>query len=226
MMLLSAGAASATVTPGTTGPGSWGFYQDNGNQIQLGQTSTSSSTANVVTTQAGPTLYQAQVQQPINAPGQIPSVFSNKTRTIPVKYKVQAAPSTQTVTTPTTTTTTTTGDTVYPGLLDSENSGTPTFTNLLWNAPSGVTVGQITNLMANFQWQQGQNAAGSMRWTIDTNAGQVNVYYGEPFNTGATNVDSGVNMITNPNNPARVDVWTTGFSRARTIRYPFHLCDS
>jgi hypothetical protein len=65
-------------------------------------------------------------------------------------------------------------------------------------------------LMANFQWQQGQNAAGSMRWTIDTNAGQVNVYYGEPFNTGATNVDSGVNMITNPNNPARVDVWTTG----------------
>src|SRR5215831_5864056 len=75
--VLSAGASAAmAATPGTTGPGSWGFDQGDG----LNAISTTSSPPTV--------SYTATVQQPINAPGQIPSVFSNKTRTIPVKYTV------------------------------------------------------------------------------------------------------------------------------------------
>jgi hypothetical protein len=187
-----AGAASAAANPGTTGPGSWTWATDGPEAITH--------------TTAPPTVsYTATVQQPINAPGQIPSVFSNKTRTIPVKYTVQKC------------TTPGASQDHYPGLLDSENTGTPSFSDAIWYPPSSanLTVGQVKNLTANFSWVAGGNSAGSMRWVINTNLGNVDVYYGEPFNTGgfpgSPTVDSGTNMITDAStgapNPARVDYW-------------------
>jgi hypothetical protein len=189
-LLTAAGAASATTGPGTTGPGSWFFDQGDGNNA-------------ITTTSSPPTVsYKAAVQQPINAPGQIPSVFSNKTRTIPVKYVVQKC------TTPGASTT------HYPDTLTSLNGvsypGIGSYGNLSVTVPTGTTVSQVTNLTANFQWLNGTtNEAGSMRWVINTRAGNVDVYYGEPFNTGGGTVDSGVNMITDPTNTSRVDVWVT-----------------
>jgi hypothetical protein len=193
-----AGAASATTNPGTTGPGGWQFLTFDPSW---------NPTNGITHTTSPPTVsYQATVQQPINAPGQIPSVFSNKTRTIPVKYTVTKC--------------TTPGASAdhYPDTLLSDSSAFQTTsptgtisTNLQWTPPSGsnLTVGEIQSLVANFAWQVGQNQAGSMRWTINTPAGNVDVYYGEPFNTGAGTVDSGTNMITDPNNTARVDAWPT-----------------
>src|SRR5262252_6497290 len=76
----STGTAMATTNPGTTGPGSWQFLTFDPSW---------NATNGITSTTSPPTVtYQATVQQPINAPGQIPSVFSNKTRTIPVKYTV------------------------------------------------------------------------------------------------------------------------------------------
>jgi hypothetical protein len=205
LLSAGAGAAMATTSPGTTGPGDWSFgtFLNSEGQLVYHEGITHTSSPPIVS-------YSANVQQPINAPGQIPqSVFSNKTRTIPVKYVVQKC--------------TTPGASAdhYPGLLQSvadpnvvtgANSDVGA-SNLNWSPPSGsgLTVSQVTNLTANFQWAQGQNQAGSMRWTINTPLGNVDVYYGEPFNTGAGTVDSGVNMITDANspapNPARVDAW-------------------
>jgi len=199
-----AGAASAAQNPGTTGPGSWSFgtFLNSENQLIYHEGITHTTTPPTVN-------YTATVQQPINAPGQIPSIFNTKTaRTIPVKYTVQKC--------------TTPGASAdhYPGLLQSDATDT-TITgvnsdvgasNLNWTPPASanLTVGEVTNLTAYFQWAQGQNQAGSMRWTIGTQAGNVDVYYGEPFNTGAGTIDSGVNMITDPTNTARVDEWTSG----------------
>jgi hypothetical protein len=209
--LVSAGAvtAMATTNPGQTGQGIWSFG------TFLNSESLAIYHEGITHTTLPPTVsYSATVQQPINAPGQIPSVFSNKTRTIPVKYAMTKC--------------TAPGGTAdhYPGLLQSDSTLDPGVvpgansdvgaSNLNWSPPSGanLTVGEITSLMAHFQWQQGQNQAGSMRWTINTNLGNVDVYYGEPFNTGAGTVDSGTNMITDANlpssNPARVDTWTGG----------------
>ena len=182
--LTTAGAASATVQPGTTGPGSWFFDQGDGNNA-------------ITTTTSQPTTsYTATVQQPINAPGQIPSVFSNKTRTIPVKYQVNKC------------TTPDASMAHFPGTLESDlnGSGIGSYGNLSVTAPAGTTVGNVSNLTANFQWAQGTNAAGSMRWALHTPDGEVWIYYGEPFNTGNGTVDSGTNMITDPTNTARVEV--------------------
>ncbi len=184
LLLTTAGAASAGTSPGTTGPGSWQFltfdptwYFTDGIQTTQGTPVTTVTAHN----------YQAQVQPPINAPGQIPSVFSNKTRTIPVKYTVQK----QDVTTTTTPT-----STVYPGLLQSYADPGIVSTNLYWNAPAGLTVGQISNLTANFSWAQGSNHGGSLRWQIDTPDGNIWVYYGDLSTTFQSGTGgSGDNMM-------------------------------
>jgi hypothetical protein len=190
--LMSAGAiaASASPQPGTTGPGSWSFDPGDGsNAIQLPATSTSSSTS---------TAYQAQVQQPINSDGS--SVFSAKSRTIPVKYKVQS----QSVTTTTTTTTAA----VYPDILLSDSDawafskcpggvGPSCYGALSFTPPAGTKLSDITNLEATFQWLSGHNAGGSMRWSIVTSMGTFYVYYGDEstsFQTGQGG--SGINMTT------------------------------
>ena len=190
--LLSAGTATAMAspTPGTTGPGSWVFDQGDGNNA-------------ITTSSSQPTVsYQAQVQQPINAPGQIPSVFSNKTRTIPVKYVVQKC------TTPGASTA------HYPDTLESDLGvkypipgayGTLSFT-----PPSGTTLSQLSSLIADFTWQSGHDAGGAMRWSVVTNQGTFYVYYGDlstSFQTGTGG--SGINMVT-PVVGARVETPETG----------------
>jgi hypothetical protein len=149
-----------------TGACTWYFDQGDGNNaIQLPQTSTSTTTS---------TDYQAQVQQPINADGS--SVFSAKRRTIPIKYKVQK----QTVTTTTTTAT------VYPGVLDSENGlsypAKGAYGALVWSPPSGsgLTVSDLTSLVAHYTWSAGADHGGSMRWEINTPDGNIQVYFGDP----------------------------------------------
>jgi hypothetical protein len=184
--LVSAGAGAAMASTGTSGPGSWQFQTFDSNWHV---------TNGIVTTGGGQptTQYQATVQQPINAPGQIPSVFSNKTRTIPVKYQVQSR-----TCTPGTSTT-------YPGVLKSfAASENPSLiaTNLNWAPPSGsgLTVGQISSLVAHFTWTQGSDHGGSLRWQIDTPDGALYVYYGDSstdFQTDSNGPDfySGTNMM-------------------------------
>lgn len=158
--LITAGAASAA-TPGTTGPGSWSFDPGTGSDaIQLPTTTTTTSTT---------PAYKAQVQQPINSDGS--SVWSARKGVIPVQFTLQQATDTKT--------TTTTTDAVYPGLLDSESSGSPAYSALAFTPPSGTTVGSISNLTADFSWIAGNNHTGSMRWSIVTPDGEIYVYYGD-----------------------------------------------
>lgn len=184
--LVSAGAGAAMASTGTSGPGGWQFLTFDSNW---------NATNGIVTTGGGQptTQYQATVQQPINAPGQIPSVFSNKARTIPVKYQVQSR-----TCTPGT-------STLYPGVLKSfaasENPGLIA-TNLNWTPPSGsgLTVDQISSLVADFTWTQGGDHTGSLRWQIDTPDGALYVYYGDSstdFQTDSNGPDyySGTNMM-------------------------------
>ena len=190
LMSAGASAAMATPTPGTTGPGSWSF--DPGTGINA-----------ITTTSSPPTVsYQAQVQQPINAPGQIPSVFSNKTRTIPVKYQVQKC------------TTPGTSAAHYPDTLESDlgaRGGTPgSYGALSFTPPSGTTLSQLGSLIADFSWKQGHDAGGSMRWSVVTNQGTFYIYYGDlstSFQTGQGG--SGINMVASVAN-GRVETPETG----------------
>ena len=83
LLLTTAGAASATVSPGTTGPGSFQFLTFDPSW---------NATNGIQTTGGGSptTQYQVQVQPPLNVPGQPPAALSSKARTIPVKYLVQS----------------------------------------------------------------------------------------------------------------------------------------
>jgi hypothetical protein len=177
--LLTAGAASASTSPGTSGAGSWFFDPGTGtNAIQLAKTTTSTSTS---------TVYKAQVQQPINADGS--SVWSANKGVIPVQFTLQQATDTKT--------TTTTTDAVYPGLLDSEPGGSPAYGALSFTPPAGTTVGNIANLTAAFSWLAGNNHTGSLRWSIVTPDGNVYVYYGDLSSTFQSGQGgSGVNMAT------------------------------
>jgi hypothetical protein len=189
--LLAAGmgaAGSASAAPvGTTGPGSWQFDQGDGNNA-------------IQTTTSPPTVsYSATVQQPINAPGQIPSVFSNKTRTIPVKYTVNKC------------TTPGASKTVYPDTLESDLGATyPSIGDygaLEFFPPAGTTVSSLSGLTASYAWATGTDHGGSMRWSVHVPglSGSIFVYYGDEPNFASESVSqSGVNMIANTSD-VRVD---------------------
>lgn len=191
LLSAGAGAAMASGTPGTTGLGTWHFLTFHSDWV---------AHDGITHTTSQPTVsYSATVQQPINAPGQIPSVFSNKTRTIPVKYKVNKC--------------TTPGASAdhYPGLLQSDTTLDPNAypgadpswvaTNVNWAPPRGstFTVSQITSLMAHFTWAQGSDYGGSLRWQVDTPDGALYVYYGDSSSqfqsaTPDANAQSGTDM--------------------------------
>ena len=193
-LLTLAGAASAA-TAGTTGPGSWFFDQGDGNNA-------------IVTTGGGTpsTKYQAQIQQPINADAS--SVWPAKKGVIPVQFQLQQA------------TCTPGSSTLYPDTLTSLQGvsypGLGSYGNLSWTPPSGsgLTVGQITNLTANFTWLQGQNHTGSMYWIINTPDGNVWIYYGDIAGTGVYTGTSGTgaNMINLALGSARAEASQLGHS--------------
>jgi hypothetical protein len=150
-------------------------------------------------TTATRSVYQAQVQQPINADGS--SSWPSNRGVVPVQFTLQKA--TQT----TTTTSTTTGPVVFQSLLNAQNDnlpfGTPgqTYSNLTFtpDTQSGLTFGQISTLSANFSFSSGDNYGGSPRWSIIVNDNGVDktvyVYYGgsTPFIGGGPS-DSGQNV--------------------------------
>jgi hypothetical protein len=133
--------------------------------------------------------YAAQVQQPINPDNT--SVWPAKRGVIPVQFKV-----TDTLVTTTSTTTDTTS--TEHGAFESINGAADhTGWSYLGFVPSApLTVGQITNLSADFTWQTGDNHGGGLRWALNTPSGQIEVYYGDASNSLQGSTDgSGANLL-------------------------------
>ena len=128
----------------------------------------------------------AQVLQPINADGS--SVFSQKSSTVPVKFKVS-----------------TTESFAFESIGVGDSGVTPVawpspqhndFSALSYTMPAGVTVADITNLTADFGWSFGANHGGGLRWQVVTPGGSIMVDYGDAATSlqGGT-AGSGVNMV-------------------------------
>jgi len=125
----------------------------------------------------------AQVLQPINANGT--SVFSAKSRTIPVQYKVT---DTQSFTFESLNPSDPSYQTSGPGENDSSD--------VAWTPPAGTTVSGITDLEAVASFTTGDNGGGALRWSIHTPIGNIFVYYGTYPNFQDSLVQSG-NLIAN-----------------------------
>jgi hypothetical protein len=125
--------------------------------------------------------YTAQVQQPVNADGS--SVFNHKSSTIPVQYKV-----------------TDTKSFAFESVVGGDSGVTPTadtaYSVASYTMPSGVTVGDITGLVADFTWAYGENHSGGFRWQVVTPSGNIMVDYGDAGTSLQTGTaGSGVNMV-------------------------------
>lgn len=141
------------------------------------------------------TVYQAAVQQPINADGT--SSWPAKRGVIPVQFSLSSA--TKTVTT----TTETIGPVVFESILsDSDTSND--YSALSFAPSNGLTFNQIWNLQAGYTFTQGNCGGGSLRWSVDVNLaggghGSVFIYYGGYPNftdcKSSPNNQSGANMI-------------------------------
>lgn len=94
-------------------------------------------------------------------------------------------------------------------LLSSNTSDTDTtndFSVLAFDPMEGLTVADLTNLTAIYEVAEGDCGGGSLRWEIDTTAGNVFVYYGAlPNFTDCSGEEgqSGVNLLSLDD--ARVD---------------------
>ena len=58
--------------------------------------------------------------------------------------------------------------------------------------PRGTTVADISKVQAGFTYQQGASHAGSLRWDIGTDLGDLHVYYGDSHDwtgTGGSDVN-------------------------------------
>jgi hypothetical protein len=134
--------------------------------------------------------FSAQVQQPINADGS--SVFSHKSSTIPVQFKV----------------TDTQGFTFEslnpsdPNYLTSGN-GENDYSALSYTPPAGTTVSGIIDLEAAATFTAGSNGGGALRWSVNTPIGNIFVYYGTGPGFTDNLVQSG-NLIANTSD-VRVD---------------------
>jgi len=185
-IVLAAGAASASTTPGE-----WYSYPP--------QTFTTS-----VTNTTG-FSYKVAVRPPIRAGGT--STWPVKRGVIPVQFDLLAAP------TQTTTTTKTYDPPVWQSL-NADGSVSyaglclvPTSTGC---APSALTFNDITNLSATYAFTTGDCFGGSLRWDIriihDSKPQTVEVYYGAPNGPdqgcSTMNNGSGQNLITSAILPA------------------------
>jgi hypothetical protein len=167
--------ASATAPPTT---GTWYFHGP--------QTYTDTTT-----TVPGPTAYKSAVRPPINADKS--SNFPAKRGVIPVQFDLLGAP----------TTTTTITRTYDPPVWKSLGSdGSVTYAGL--NLSPTLTVNDITNLSATYDFTEGDCFGGSLRWDIYVTHNSVpqvlEVYYGTPNGPdqgcSGSNSGSGDNLIT------------------------------
>jgi hypothetical protein len=161
------GAMASAASAGTTTQGSW--------TLTAPETSTSSSSA--------------QVLQPINADGS--SVFNNKSRTVPVQFKVIK---------------TSTNGFKFESIVNGDSGQAPVTSGIgendysaaSYSPPSGTTVDQLTSLVADYSWQFGTDHGGSLRWSITLDNGKsIFVYFGDEPNTTSESASngSGVNLL-------------------------------
>jgi len=120
--------------------------------------------------------YSAQVQQPVNADGS--SVFSHKSSTIPVQFKV-----------------TDTSRFIFESLNSADlnyhasGPGENDYSALTYTPASNITLGQLSGLAANYGWMTGTDHGGSLRWSITLASGKnIFVYYGDEPNTTSDNL--------------------------------------
>jgi hypothetical protein len=174
--LMTAGAASAASSPGTTGSGSWSFDPGTGH--------------NAITQGGTTTVHRASVLQPINADGS--SVFNHKSSTIPVQFQVQS----DTQTTPS----------VYPGLLESSASvlygnlqytpsGSPTVADISNLEADFTWLSAQQDEGGSLRWQI-DTPIGNMNLYYGDNPS---------FQTDLNGTDTGVNMVSLASSSARVD---------------------
>jgi hypothetical protein len=124
----------------------------------------------------GGSSYQATVQQPLNADGS--SIFSAKSRTIPVKWKVTKSQSfkfeslnkARWIAGPD-------GSNINPIAYTSDNGS---YSAVSYTLPAGTTINQLTGLQADAAFTGGtSNHGGALRWSVDLGSGpSVFVYYG------------------------------------------------
>ena len=75
------------------------------------------------------------------------------------------------------------------------------FSVLHYDTPAGLTVGDITNLTANFNWTYGENHSGGFRWQVEVTAPDgtqknIMVDYGDASNAlQSDTAGSGINMV-------------------------------
>jgi hypothetical protein len=125
--------------------------------------------------------YTAQVQQPINPDGS--SVWPAKRGVIPVQFKL-----------------TDTSSYKFESLLAAQTTGTSAsgaYSALSFTPSDGTTVSGLNDLTATYAFTTGTNHGGSLRWSINTSAGTVFVYYGD-YPSYTNNTLSGQNILGDP----------------------------
>jgi hypothetical protein len=236
LMLMSAGAASATPEPPTTSTAfetiqigsvnsNWDIqsptttvtttnetaappeYRETGTAVETNTKSTETESRST-------TDYRSQIQQPINPDGT--STWPAKRGVIPVQFKLTKSDVTEERTKTVTESRTKTDREVRTVTLnDTHVSKTPSFVSICsdgegdpdnnnWSAlnfdpvpgtsSSFYKLNGLNQLRANFSWLQGSSHGGSLRWTIRTSAGDIDVYYGDEPNWLGTG-GNGANLV-------------------------------
>jgi hypothetical protein len=112
----------------------------------------------------GAASYSASVQQPLNADGS--SNFKAKGGgVIPVKFALTQG----------------TGPFVFASYGDAADG--PTYSNVVYTPTTITTVGDIASLSAVFNFTTGGCHGGSLRWTLNTDSGNIDVYFYQPNGT-------------------------------------------
>jgi hypothetical protein len=127
------------------------------------------------------TSYTAQIQQPINPDGS--STWPAKRGVLPVQFKLTKSTSSEV-----------TFESIYSDADPSNDYSSLTY------SPSGLTIENLTVLKAHYSWLQGTPHGGSLRWTVNTDLGNLHVYYGNNpnFVDESLATGSGVNLLDAP----------------------------
>jgi len=164
VVVLTGAIALLTGAAASTGPpaGTWTLYPP---QTDTAGTPTTNTTS----------VYQTAVRPPINADGS--SNWPAKRGVIPVQFDLLAGTKTET------TTPHTVGPVVFQSIF-SNSTAADDYSYLVLDPTDPLTFADITSLVANYTFTQGDCYGGSLRWTINVqhNGAQQNVYvyYGIP----------------------------------------------